>query len=243
MSIGKTFLAGTVIDKARTVGRTLFAFLSHVHSSRTSALSVLHSLVFQLARNDEDIQTALFEASRADLENSITVTASLLTMLLKCAGPVYIIIDGVDEIGEVERGRLLRQLLDMSKNCDEMKLMVSCRPEADVKAVLESVSASIRVDSRNAGSIQTFVTRQSHRWFEIQSFLPGVRSEIERLLAPIAAKAKGMPFKIHANYEFQLIRKGMFLYAKILLSSIEFLDDIGSIREELRVLPEDLDAA
>ena len=37
--------------------------------------------------------------------------------------------------------------------------------------------------------------------------------------------------------------KGMFLYARILLSSIEFLDDIQSIREELRVLPKDLEDA
>ena len=35
----------------------------------------------------------------------------------------------------------------------------------------------------------------------------------------------------------------MFLYAKVLLSSIELLTDIRSIREELRVLPEDLHAA
>lgn len=35
----------------------------------------------------------------------------------------------------------------------------------------------------------------------------------------------------------------MFLYAKVLLSSIELLTDTRSIREELRVLPEDLNAA
>ena len=35
----------------------------------------------------------------------------------------------------------------------------------------------------------------------------------------------------------------MFLYAKVLLSSIELLMDMKSIREELKVLPENLDAA
>jgi hypothetical protein len=35
----------------------------------------------------------------------------------------------------------------------------------------------------------------------------------------------------------------MFLYAKVFLSSIELLTDVKSIREELRVLPENLDAA
>lgn len=36
---------------------------------------------------------------------------------------------------------------------------------------------------------------------------------------------------------------GMFLYAKIVLSSIELIDDVAEICEELSVLPEDLDDA
>ena len=40
-----------------------------------------------------------------------------------------------------------------------------------------------------------------------------------------------------------LIRKGMFLYAKVVLSSIEHLDDMSTIRNELRVLPDTLDDA
>lgn len=201
--IGKTFLAGTVINQAKPVGRAIFAFLSHVHSSSTSALSILHSLVFQLASDDDDLQAALCQSSRKNLENSITVAVSLLTTLLNGAGPVYIIIDGVDEIDEVERGRLLRQLLDLSKDCEETKILISCRPEADITTILGSASASIRVDNRNASSIQAFVNRQSHRWFQARNFLPDDRADIERLLAPVAANAKGILLQIqyqHINH-------------------------------------------
>lgn len=199
--IGKTFLAGTVIHKAKTSGRTIFAFLSHVFCSSTSALSILHSLLFQLASDDDDLQAALSHSSRENLKNSITVAVSLLTTLLNGAGPVYIIIDGVDEIDEVERGRLLRQLLDLSKNCVETKILISCRPEADIKTILDSASASIRVDDRNAGSIQAFVNRQSQRWFQTRNFLPEERNDIERLLAPLAANAKGILLqKIQSQY-------------------------------------------
>jgi hypothetical protein len=190
--IGKTFLAGTVINKANTTGRAIFAFLSHVFRSSTSALSILHSLIFQLASDDDDLQAALSQSSRENLKNSITVAFSLLSTLLNCAGPVYVIIDGVDEIDEIERGRLLRQLLDLSKNCEETKILISCRPEADITTILEPASTSIRVDNRNAGSIQAFVTRQSHRWFQTRNFLPDERAEIEGLLAPVAANAKGI---------------------------------------------------
>lgn len=190
--IGKTFLAGTVINKAQTAGRAIFAFLSHVFCSSTSALSILHSLIFQLTSDDDDLQAALSQSSPGNLKNRITVAVSLLTTLLNCAGPVYIIIDGVDEIDEVERAILLRQLLDLSKNCEETKVLISCRLEADIKTILDSASASIRVDNRNAGSIQAFVNSQSHRWFRNRNFLPNERADIERLLAPVAANAKGI---------------------------------------------------
>lgn len=196
--IGKTFLAGTIINQAKPAGRAIFAFLSHVHSSSTSALSILHSLVFQLASDDDDLQAALCQSSRKNLENSIAVAVSLLTTLLNGAGPVYIIIDGVDEIDEVERGRLLRQLLDLSKDCEETKILISCRPEADITTILGSASASIRVDNRNASSIQAFVNHQSHRWFQARNFLPNDRADIERLLAPVAANAKGILLQIQS---------------------------------------------
>lgn len=198
MLTGKTFLAGTVIQKAKTAGRVIFAFLSHYGS--TSALSILHSLVFQLASNDDDLKAALYQSTRENLKNSITVAVSLLTTLLNSAGPVYIIIDGVDEIDETERGRLLRQFLDLSKNCEETKILISCRPEADIESILGPTSTSIRVDNRNAGSIQAFVNRQSHEWFQARDFFPDDRADIERLLAPVAANAKGILFQASPNY-------------------------------------------
>lgn len=36
---------------------------------------------------------------------------------------------------------------------------------------------------------------------------------------------------------------GMFLYAQVVLNSIEYLDDISEVGNELAALPEDLDAA
>ena len=188
--LGKTFLTGTVIREVQTAGRAIFTFLTF--SINTSALSILHSLMFQLVSDNDDLQAALCQSSRENIKNSITVAVSLLIMLLNCAGPTYIIIDGLDEIAEVERGRLLRQLLDLSKNCQETKILISSRLEADIKGELDSVSASIRVDNYNAGSIQAFVNSESDRLFQTWDFLPNERADIERLLAPVAANAKGI---------------------------------------------------
>jgi hypothetical protein len=45
------------------------------------------------------------------------------------------------------------------------------------------------------------------------------------------------------HHWLRLTLKGMFLYAKIVFDSIELLNDMKDIRQELQVLPESLDDA
>ena len=46
--------------------------------------------------------------------------------------------------------------------------------------------------------------------------------------------------KYHADH---LFLAGMFLYAKVILSCLDFLSDIREVRKELEVLPTNLDDA
>ncbi|RYP65442.1 hypothetical protein DL771_008314 [Monosporascus sp. 5C6A] len=221
----KTFLAACVINGAISHGRTIFAFLSHARRSNTSALSVLHSLIFQLAREDNNLQEVVCQTSRESLSTDLTTATALLSKLLTCSGPVHIVIDGVDEIKEMERFRLLCEVLKISENCDEARVLISSRSEADIEKIL-NMTISIRVDTRNTDSIQTFTTRRCNDWLGTCSFDPADKSEIMGLLDPIAIQAKGM-----------------FLYAQLILKSLEFLHTVDEIRDELRVLPDDLDDA
>ena len=150
-------------------------------------------MLFQLPSgpDDDDLKAAVSQGVQGDLRHNISAVANLLKTLLDCAGPVYIIIDGVDEMDQIERGILLRQLLDISNGSKETKIFFSCREEADISRILTSKTFQIRVDHRNSGSIQCFVTNETHHWFESREFLPGEVAEIERLLAPVAANAKG----------------------------------------------------
>ncbi|KAL6403418.1 NACHT domain protein [Ilyonectria robusta] len=223
---GKTFLAGTVIDKAMCSHRTVFAFLSYDHSAKTTALSVLHSLMFQLASEDDQLQTVLCQSTRVNLKNKLDVATQLLQTLLSCAGPVCVVIDGIDEIDGSEQRVLLHQLVDLSNACQETRILVSSRTEPAIEKVLEPVSSKIRVDTRNAGSIQAYINDWFGEWISTHDFLPNDKASIMGLLAPLSAKAKGM-----------------FLYARIMLGNIELLSDIEDIRKELRVLPENLNEA
>ncbi|KAK5057894.1 hypothetical protein LTR84_011895 [Exophiala bonariae] len=224
---GKTFLSSIIVHRAIEVEqtRTIYAFLSYRFRDTSSAVSILHSLLFQLASGHDDLEDILCQASTEVQKRSVDATANLLRTLLGCAGPTYILIDGMDEIEETERSRFLKQVLEVSRACQEVKILISSRAEADIADLLKD-QVSIRVDSRNAGSIHTFVKRRTEEWFDKCEFLPEARDEIQGLLAPLASKAKGM-----------------FLYAEVVLSSMDSLDDIGEIREELKVLPESLDAA
>lgn len=178
------------MDETKSRGRVAFAFLSY--TSATSALSILHSLIFQLASNDDDLKTVVCASCREDLKSNLDDAVRLLTSLLSCTGPVYIIVDGVDEIDEVERGRLLNQLLAILKSCEVTKILVSSRIEADLTDILQEAAITIRVDHRNSGSIQAFVNRITRKWYKEREFLPEAQAEIEGLLAPLASNSKGI---------------------------------------------------
>ncbi|UPL01667.1 hypothetical protein LCI18_012601 [Fusarium solani-melongenae] len=223
---GKTLLASSVIRENQSLNRlTLFAFLTYKHSN-TTALSILHSLVFQLASDSLAIQTELRQHSHKNLRNSLEEAADLLRSLLECAGEVYVVIDGIDEIDLVERSRLLKQLLKLGEACQKCRILLSSRLEDDISTALRGKVAEIKVHQRNGGSIQAFVNHSMMDWFDQRGLIPEARHEIERWAAPLASKAKGM-----------------FLYVKVVFGMVQYLDNMNDILNQLKHLPESLDDA
>jgi hypothetical protein len=178
-------------------------------------LSILNSISFQLSSEDDDLQAAVCQSSREDLKTDINSASSLLETLIDCAGPTYIILDGLDELEEIERGRLLRQLSQLLSKCEETRIMISSRAETDIKKALRDEAVSIRVDHRNESSIQTFINSQTQKWFKERQFLPQGQVEIERLLAPLATKSKGNHFWLSFCFIWYLFLKGCFYMRKL----------------------------
>ncbi|RDW68838.1 uncharacterized protein DSM5745_08598 [Aspergillus mulundensis] len=223
---GKTFLAGTAIDQAQAIGLTAFAFLTHNLISSTSALTVLHSLMFQLAGQNEGLQGVICHSVHEHTKSDIKLTTALLKSLLNCVGPVFFIIDGVDEIDMVERRILLQHLLDLSRDCTAMRLLISSRREDDIVAMLESNSESVRVNERNKESIQAYVDDQVKHLFASNGFPSGLRDKFTQSMSGLATQAKGM-----------------FLYVRIVLDGIDMLSDVSEIHDYMTVLPQSLDEA
>ncbi|ETS84159.1 hypothetical protein PFICI_02184 [Pestalotiopsis fici W106-1] len=224
---GKTSLSTVIVDKTRTLGRVAFAFVSYTASETTSALSIIHSLIFQVVADDPDLQTILCESSRENFEDSHDAALEIWnSILLACSGPVYVIIDGLDEIDELHRDEFTEDILKSLEACDNLMVCLSSRPESDLQNLLGRKSANIRVNERNTESIAQFVHYWTKDWFRRCGIYDESRKHIEGWLAPLAIKAKGM-----------------FLYVKVVLESIEYMDNMVQIGKELQVLPENLDAA
>jgi hypothetical protein len=144
-----------------------------------------------LAIEDRDLRVTLTRSKGRDLRSYTNYAGDTLSELLKCAGPTYLIIDGLDEIPEQERQMLLSKLLTIVDGNNEVKLLISSREEYDISRILKEKAKAIRVDSKNSGSIQAYINRRTQVWFRNTDFTAMAMSEIQGLLAPLAANARG----------------------------------------------------
>ncbi|KAH0562187.1 hypothetical protein GP486_003121, partial [Trichoglossum hirsutum] len=182
-----------------------------------------------LVSEDRDLQIILcdaFQLNRRNLKSSTKFAQEILSKVLRCAGPTYIIVDGLDEITELGRGETLRALLDILGHCKETRVLISSRLEDDIARILKDEAQPIRVDHKNAGCLQAYITSRAQQWLRNSCFDAQACSEVNALLAPLAAKAKGM-----------------FLYVKIVMDGVTLCYNLDFIRSELRILPESLEEA
>ncbi|KAI0535309.1 hypothetical protein GGR58DRAFT_529608 [Xylaria digitata] len=224
---GKIVLSSAIVNHLRQIhdAKTAFAFLTY-QETKTSALSTIHSLIFQLAGSDEELMAIVCEAICDPPRRNLTMASDLLASLIHRVGPVYLVLDGGDEISETERGRLVTVLLRLAEESEKLRIIFSARPEADLIRLLDNIAVVINVHEQNEGNIKIYIDQRMQDIFHIRRVFPAVQTEIARLLEPLVSRAKGM-----------------FLYARLIMDMVATLDDLSEIKMELAVLPESLDAA
>ncbi|KAJ5602044.1 hypothetical protein N7510_011578 [Penicillium lagena] len=190
---GKTYLCAAVLDHVRKQHRTLFAFVSHTEPKSHMAISLFHSFIFQAADEDDKFQQLLLESKERELRGNTAHASELLKTFLQTNGHTYIIIDGIDEMEGGERHILLHRLNELSKDCDDVRVLISSRTEDDITRWIEPKATGIRVDHRNSGSIQKYVDQRSQTW--LAKYYPdsNADSDINGLLYPLSANAEGEP--------------------------------------------------
>ncbi|ETS80391.1 hypothetical protein PFICI_07920 [Pestalotiopsis fici W106-1] len=224
---GKTFLSSAVVSRFQqtTEAMTAFAFLTY-EEAETTALSTIHSLIFQLAEKHEDLRTIICESTSEALRSDLSATGKLLSDLIHCAGPVYLVIDGIDEISEAERGRLIAEVGKIAEICVQARIILSSRPEADIVRGLGDAVTTITIQDHNEASIESYIRQRSQEIFSERQMPKSALKSILELLSPLASQAKGM-----------------FLYARLVMDMVSSMNDLSEMEEQFGVLPENLDDA
>lgn len=159
------------------------------------------------------------------MRRDLSMAGDLLASLIRYSGLVYLVIDGIDEISEAERGRLVIELLRLTEECETLKVIFSSRPEADLMRLLGDTAVEVNVHDQNEGNLQNYINERTQYIFRARKVYPNAQAAIKKLLEPLVSRAKGM-----------------FLYARLIMDMVATLHDWSEIERELTVLPESLDA-
>lgn len=192
---GKSFLSAYVVEAVQRQPNcnTVFAFLSFQDRPITTA-KVIQSLIFQLVHENQSLHLLLSQEVQTNFRSVSSNTSylqELFIKMLKMSEPTYVIVDGVDEIDELERSFLLKTLLETNRLCEDLKLLISSRSEHDISRILQNKARAIRTHEKNILDVEEFVQRKGQTWLNDSPFDDDTSSEIGRLLRPLASKSKG----------------------------------------------------
>ncbi|KAJ0114753.1 hypothetical protein J7T55_004494 [Diaporthe amygdali] len=227
---GKTFLSSSIIENISTRGDPLvFAFLKYHSRESISALQLLHSFIWQIALDHKKLQSPLILAHQEDyrrLNSDLAFVQDLFSRFLDLMPTTFIVIDGLDEISQFERFQLLRIMFELLRK-NNVKVLVSSRPEDDISRMIPEEIRPLRVHDRNKHDIEAYVHSRASSLVSDSGYSEsGLAQEIPSLMKAISVKAEGM-----------------FLYARLVCDSIELLGDFDSIKEAVEDLPNGLNEA
>lgn len=196
MAQGKTFLSSSVMEYIADRGDPIvFAFLDYQSRESNSTLQLLHSFIWQMALDHDDLQATLILAYKQHyrrLQSDLGFVKDLFSHFLDSIPTVFIAIDGVDEMLQVERLQLLRTILEIFHAKSNVKVLISSRPEDDISNLILEESKPIRVQDCNSHDIEAYVnSRASSLVLDARLTELGVAQEISNQMKAIAARSKG----------------------------------------------------
>ncbi|KAJ8126088.1 hypothetical protein O1611_g7550 [Lasiodiplodia mahajangana] len=213
---GKTHFTSHVINHLKSMGRTGFAFLSYKDESSTTALSVINALTFSLAYRSDELQTIIRESFSEECMASLRKATDFLIDFVDSTSPSFLVVDGLHEMEEVQRGRLASELLRIQNKTSKVRIFISCRKELGLSQILGRHGSVLYARRRNFEYIQDFVKKWAESWFEERRFWPEEQAEVESLLDSIVVKTRGV-----------------FSYVKIALNTMKFLYGLRHMHMEL----------
>ena len=133
------------------------------------------------------VLTHTYENNYRKLTNSSGFLEDLLNDLFRELPTTYVVVDGVDEVADVERSFLLKSLMRL----ENLKLLISSRAEYDITLFLASQCERIKVHESNAQDISEYVAYRTNNWLSGLEADPDIISELRHHTKDIALKSKG----------------------------------------------------
>ena len=132
----------------------------------------------------------IYKNNYRKLTSSSEFIEDLLKNLLRDSRTTYLVVDGMDEVADVERLFLLKSLMRLQKS-QNLKLLISSRAEYDINLFLASQCERIQVHESNAQDISEYVDYRTNNWLFGLEADPEIISQLRRHTKDIALKSKG----------------------------------------------------
>ena len=198
LAVGKTILVANAVHRLKSEHYSvLFAFLSHDRQSFGTAVPLLHSLIFQAIDANHALVPAVHDAyinHGQDFTSQAKFVKNLFCNLIDTSSPLLVIIDGLDEIGFQRRGKLLEMFQQILQTCENIKFLLSFRPERDIVQFFKGHVLVVKVHDNNKKDIEDYVREEGEKWTAELQILGADDSdcaEIKDTLMEVSMRAKG----------------------------------------------------
>ncbi|KAF3934908.1 hypothetical protein ABW19_dt0205838 [Dactylella cylindrospora] len=236
---GKSVLTAGVVDDLLEISKSTrerhlisYFFCTYTNAQSLLAYTIMSSILQQLLYYSNDIPPVLepkLEKYFHDKQSASRVTTAVLQeMIIEILNGNrarnFIIIDGLDECNDAQRGTLLRTLKQIYAAVpNSLKILISSRGSYDINRSLTQFQ-QLDLLSSNQQDIETFIA-QTLINKKVEGQLPELPQELfDRIKKILAEKAKGL-----------------FIWVDLQISELCSEYSVGNIEDALQNLPKDLD--
>ncbi|KAF2999267.1 hypothetical protein E8E13_003411 [Curvularia kusanoi] len=216
---GKTILASTIIDccSKKADFSTRFFYCHDGDQSSNTAMSILKGLIGQFL-NSKGSMVPLCYARRTTstepiLRANVTLARKLLEELCLITPKAFIIVDGLDECINAERKQITDILMDLVGHCNasdpgKLRVLLVSQYSPDI---YKSLHSSTRTSLRPG--ILTIEEKDNRS--EIHTYVASWVDQITQKFQPMSDELRDYLTNVTVNNS-----KGMFLYAKLVMSNL-----------------------
>lgn len=200
---GKSTIARTVADRIRRIGRCgCFHFFER---DKTNGDLVIQTIALQLANSNPIIKSAIADAVDADRNIVTTPLSTQLEQLIEgplkaasqsLSGPIIIILDSLDEYGDVSARQLLLEFISHRFTAlpPHFRILVTSRPELDIRNTFAGNpkirSMSLRDIDDGIPVVHHYLNHELGRLWSLRRLRRGTTWKVQ--LDRLAARSEGL---------------------------------------------------